>query len=53
MWYQDDIYLAKHRLVEPFQLVTTGRNKLKQPNMINEKQCKELEKEGQRNGINT
>ena len=44
MWYQDVISLANHRLVGPFQFGTTGRNKLKHPNMIDDKQWKELEK---------
>ena len=53
MWYQDDISLANHRLVGPFQFGTTGIKDLKYPNMIEKKQRKELEKEGQTNGINT
>ena len=44
VWYQYDIYLAKHRLVVPFQFGTTGRHKLKYPNMMDKKQWKELEK---------
>ena len=44
MWYQDDISLAKHSLVDPFQFGTTGINKLKHPNMIDKKQWKELDK---------
>ena len=44
MWYQDDISLAEHRLVGPLQFGTTGRNKLKYTNMIDEKRGKELEK---------
>ena len=38
VWYQDDIFLAKHSLVGPFQFETTGRKNLKYPNMIDEKQ---------------
>ena len=37
VWYQDEIYLAEHRLVGPFQFGTTGRNKSKYPNMIDNK----------------
>ena len=40
--YQDDISLAEHRLVGTFQFGTTGREKLKYPNMIDEKQWKAL-----------
>ena len=53
VWHQDDIYLACHRLVGPFQFLTTGRKKLKYPNMIDDKQWKELEKEGWKKIINT
>ena len=42
--YQYDISLADHILVATFQFGTTGRNKLKYPNMINEKQWKLLDK---------
>ena len=42
--YQYDIYLAKNRLVDPFQFGTKGINKLKKPNMIENKQWKVLEK---------
>ena len=34
VWYQDEIYLADHRLVGPFQFGETGGKKLKHPNMI-------------------
>ena len=34
VWYQDDISLAKHRLVGPLQFGTTGRKKLEYPNLI-------------------
>ena len=34
VWYQDDICLADHRLFSPFKFGTTGRKKLKYPNMI-------------------
>ena len=44
VWYQDDISLAEHRLVVPFQFGTTGRNNLKYPNMIDDKKWKEFEK---------
>ena len=40
VWYQDDISLAEHRLAGPFKFGTTGRKKLKYPNMIVDKQCK-------------
>ena len=53
LWYQDDIYLADNRLVRRSQFVTTGRKKLKYPNMIDVKQWKELYKEGWKKGINT
>ena len=53
MWYEYDIYLADHRLVGPSQSVTTVRNKLKYPNMIDEKQWKELVKKVRKKGINT
>ena len=49
VWCQDDIYLDEHRVVGPFQFGTTGRKKSKYPNMIDEKQWKELDKEGQNN----
>ena len=52
-WCQYDISLAEHRLVGPFQFLTTGSNKLKYPNMIDEKQLKALEKEVGRKVINT
>ena len=45
VWYQDDISLDEHRLVETIQFWTTGRKKLKYSNIINEKQWKELDKE--------
>ena len=45
-WYQNEISLAEHRLVGPFQFGTTEKNKLKYPNMVDEKQRKDLEKEG-------
>ena len=44
VWYQDYVSLAEHSLVGTFQFGTTGRKKLKYPNMINKKQWKELEK---------
>ena len=53
MWYQDDISLAEHMMVGPFQFGTIGRKKLKYHNMIDEIQWKELENEGQKKGINT
>ena len=31
VWYQDEISLAEHRIVGPFQFGTTGRNELKTP----------------------
>ena len=53
MWYKGDISLAENKLVGPFQFDTTGRKKLKHPNIIEDKQWKGLEKEEQKNGINT
>ena len=53
VWYQYNISLAYNRLVGPFQSGTTVRNNLKDPNMIENKQWKELEKEGKNKGINT
>ena len=44
VWYQYDISLAGHILVVPLQYGTTGRNKLKYPNIINKKQWKDSEK---------
>ena len=44
VWYQDNIYLAIHRLVRPFQLGATGIKKLKYLNMIEEKRWKKLVK---------
>ena len=38
--YQDYVSLANHRLVGPFQFGTTGRKRLKYPNLIDEKQWK-------------
>ena len=38
MWYQHYISMADHRLVGPFQFETTGRKKLKYPNIIDNKQ---------------
>ena len=46
VWYQGDISLDGHRLVGPFQFGTAGRNKLKHPNMIEDKQWKAMDKEG-------
>ena len=43
-WYQYDISLGEHRLVEPFKFGAKGRNVLKYPNMIKDKQWKKLEK---------
>ena len=37
VWYQDDISLAEDRLVGPFQIGTTVRNKLKYPSTIDNK----------------
>ena len=53
VWYQDEISLAEHRLVGPLKFVTTGRNKLKYHDIIDDKQWKELDKEGQNKVINT
>ena len=53
VWYQYDISLAEHMLVGPFQFGTIGRNKLKYPNMIDDKQWKELDKERRKKGTNT
>ena len=52
MWYQVDISLEEYRLVGPFRFGKEGRKKLKYPNMINNKQWKELEKEGRKKVIN-
>ena len=38
VWYQYEISLAKHKLVGPLKFGTTGRNKLKYPNIIDNKQ---------------
>ena len=38
VWYQDDISLAKHKLVGPFKFGTTVRKKLKHPSMVENKQ---------------
>ena len=40
VWYQYYISLGEHRLVGPIQFGTTGRNKLKHPNIIDKKQWK-------------
>ena len=53
VWSQDDISLADHSLVGTFQFGTTGRTIIKYLNMIDEKQCKELDKEELDNGIIT
>ena len=53
VWYQDESFLAENRLVGKFQFGTTGIKKLKHPNMIDDKQWKDLEKEGQKKGMNT
>ena len=53
VWYQDDISLVEHTLLGKFQFGTTGRSKLEYPNMLYEKQWKELEKNGRKKGINT
>ena len=45
VWYQDDISLAEHRLVGPIQFGTTGRKKLKYPNMVDVKQWMEFVKQ--------
>ena len=34
VWYQNDIYLAEHRLIGQLELGKNGRNKLKCPNMV-------------------
>ena len=52
VWYQYDISLADNSLVGLFQFVSKGRKKLKYPNMIEEKQWKELYKE-EIKGVNT
>ena len=53
VWYQDGIFLYDHSIVGTLKFGTTGRKKLKYPNMSYEKQWKRLEKEGQKKGINT
>ena len=52
IWYQGYISLAEHMLVGPFQFGTIGRHKLKYPNIIDNKNWKELEKEVWKKGIN-
>ena len=52
VWYQDEIFLSEHMLVGPFQFGSSGRKKLKYPNIINDKKCRELDKEGRQQGIN-
>ena len=44
---------AEHRIVRPFQFGETRRKKLKHLNTIDDKQRKELEKEGGKKGFNT
>ena len=41
VWYHDDIYLDDNRLVGSFQFGTSGKNKLKQLNTIEEKALEE------------
>ena len=38
VWYQYEIYLDEHRLVEPLECGTARRNKLKYPRIIDKKQ---------------
>ena len=45
VWYQDDLSLADNKLVGKFQFATIGRNKLKYPNIIDNKHCKGFGKE--------
>ena len=45
VWYQDDISLSEHSLVGTIQLGTTGRKKLKYPNMVDVKQWMEFVKQ--------
>ena len=45
MWYQYDVSLAEHSLVGTIQLGTTGRKKLKYPNMVDVKQWMEFGKQ--------
>ena len=42
IWYQYGISLADHRIVVPFQFGRETKNILKQPNVIEDKQWKEL-----------
>ena len=44
MWYQDGISLDAHRMDLSFQFRTTGRKKLKYPNVIDNKVWKELDR---------
>ena len=53
LWYQYDISLSDHKMFGTFQFGTTGRNKLKYPNIIDDKQWTEFEREVQKKVINT
>ena len=44
LWYQYDISLSEYMIFGPFQFGRTLRKKLKYPNIIEEKQWKELVK---------
>ena len=46
--YKDEIYLEEHSIVRPLLFGETVRKKLKNSNMIEEKQCKELENKVER-----
>ena len=51
VWYQDDIFLAYHRLLGKLEFVTTRRNKIKYPNMIELNHWKEFKTEVSKKGI--
>ena len=51
MWNQYGISLSENILVGPLKFRTTRRNKLKQPNIIEENQYNSLEKEWQKKVI--
>ena len=50
VWYQDEISLADNRLLRPFKTFTTGRNKIKYPNMVEDNHWKALKKRSKEEG---